>query len=275
MGTLNLVEHIQQVEKNLEQYNLELKNGEMTLSPKRVEQWYYIHDSNLFGPSRYIGYTDITIEKYMDADYLDGGETTQRLKKWFDKCEDDILFEKIAEKLVEYLSDFDKDIRRNSNGEPSIKLNLLKTEIPSLKKMYLEENIAINKNNSIQNMTEKSLEKIKTQAILESKENATKVKNKISKVSTTIYNRDSYISQYVKILAKGKCQLCESPAPFNDREGKPYLESHHIEWLSNGGKDTIENCIALCSNCHRKMHILDLKENVNKLKLIASNYPLD
>ncbi len=275
MGTLNLVEHIQQVEKNLEQYNLELKNGEMTLSPKRVEQWYYIHDSNLFGPSRYIGYTDITIEKYMDADYLHGGETTQRLKKWFDKCEDDILFEKIAEKLVEYLSDFDKDIRRNSNGEPSIKLNLLKTEIPSLKKMYLEENIAINQNNSIQNMTEKSLEKIKTQAILESKENATKVKNKISKVSTTIYNRDSYISQYVKILAKGKCQLCESPAPFNDREGKPYLESHHIEWLSNGGKDTIENCIALCSNCHRKMHILDLKENVNKLKLITSNYPLD
>lgn len=186
MVTLNLVGNIYQVKQNLEQYNLELKNDEMTLSPKQVEQWYYVHHLSLFGPSRYIGYADITIEKHRDADYLNGGETTQRLKKWFDKCDDDILFERITEKLVEYLSDFDKDIRRNSKGRPSIKLNLLKTEIPTLKELYLEENIAINQNNSIQNMAEKSLEEIKTQAKLESKENATKLKNKISKISTTI-----------------------------------------------------------------------------------------
>lgn len=31
------------------------------------------------------------------------------------------------------------------------------------------------------------------------------------------------------------------------------------EWLSKGGKDIIDNTIALCPNCHKKMHILNLK----------------
>ncbi|WP_296863638.1 HNH endonuclease [Thermosyntropha sp.] len=29
----------------------------------------------------------------------------------------------------------------------------------------------------------------------------------------------------------------------------------HIEWLSRGGTDTIDNTVALCPNCHRKMHV--------------------
>ncbi|MSR17052.1 MAG: HNH endonuclease, partial [Methylococcaceae bacterium] len=41
------------------------------------------------------------------------------------------------------------------------------------------------------------------------------------------------------------------------KEGEPYLESHHIEWLANGGADSIENTTALCPNCHRKMHSLN------------------
>lgn len=144
-----------------------------------------------------------------------------------------------------------------------------------LSKLYLKEEIAVDENIFIQDETTESLEKIKTKALLKSKENTTKLINESSTVSTIIYNRDSNITQYVKILSNGKCQLCESPAPFKDQQGKPFLESHHIDWLSNGGKDTIQNSIALCSNCHRKMHILNLEEDVNKLKLIASNYSLN
>jgi 5-methylcytosine-specific restriction protein A len=47
---------------------------------------------------------------------------------------------------------------------------------------------------------------------------------------------------------------------------KPFLEEHHIEWLSKGGEDTIDNAVALCPNCHRKMHILNLKEDKEKLR---------
>jgi 5-methylcytosine-specific restriction protein A len=39
------------------------------------------------------------------------------------------------------------------------------------------------------------------------------------------------------------------------------LEVHHIQWLSNDGDDTIDNIVALCPNCHRKMHILDLEKD--------------
>jgi len=89
------------------------------------------------------------------------------------------------------------------------------------------------------------------------------VKRATSKIS---YERNPYVSEYAKRWANGICQLCGEEAPFRDKNGTPYLESHHIEWLARGGDDTIENTIALCPNCHKKMHILDRKSDVEKLK---------
>lgn len=88
--------------------------------------------------------------------------------------------------------------------------------------------------------------------------------------TTTTYMRDRYVSEYAKQRANGVCQLCNLPAPFIDRDGKPYLESHHIIWLSDGGEDSISNTVALCPNCHRKMHALNLDDDVNKLLKIAA-----
>ena len=36
------------------------------------------------------------------------------------------------------------------------------------------------------------------------------------------------------------------------------------------GEDTIENSVALCPNCHRKMHVLNFKADVNKLQSMAA-----
>lgn len=83
------------------------------------------------------------------------------------------------------------------------------------------------------------------------------------------YVRDKYVSEYAKIRAHGRCQLCGQPAPFKDSSGRPYLETHHIIWLADGGDDSIENTVALCPNCHRKMHTLNLDEDVDKLLRIA------
>ena len=69
--------------------------------------------------------------------------------------------------------------------------------------------------------------------------------------------------------AKGNCQLCEKPAPFNRKNGSPYLEVHHIEYLANEGSDTIDNVAALCPNCHRKMHSLEENKDIEKLKKVA------
>lgn len=91
--------------------------------------------------------------------------------------------------------------------------------------------------------------------------------------------RDPYISEYVKRRSMGICDLCSKYAPFLDKKGRPYLECHHVIWLSNNGEDTIENTVALCPNCHRKMHIQNLPEDVMKLKKVLKCYeigvPLD
>lgn len=80
------------------------------------------------------------------------------------------------------------------------------------------------------------------------------------------YIRNEFVSEYVKRRANGACDLCAEKAPFTDKNGKPYLESHHVKWLSNGGSDSIDNCVALCPNCHRKIHNLNLSEDNLKLK---------
>ncbi len=81
------------------------------------------------------------------------------------------------------------------------------------------------------------------------------------KGQTTVYHRNPFIAAYVKERAKGICQLCGKEAPFRTRDGKPFLECHHVKPLSEGGWDSPDNCVALCPNCHRKMHELDEEED--------------
>ena len=92
------------------------------------------------------------------------------------------------------------------------------------------------------------------------------LKSEVRKAITNVYERNSFINEFVKRKANGICQLCEKQAPFKDKKKKPFLEIHHIDWLSKGGEDSLSNTVALCPNCHRKMHILNLEEDRVKLK---------
>lgn len=83
------------------------------------------------------------------------------------------------------------------------------------------------------------------------------------------YIRNQSIARYTKLKANGICELCEKPAPFFDKDGEPYLESHHVIWLERGGADSIDNTVALCPNCHKKMHVVEDKSDFNKLFTIA------
>ena len=92
-------------------------------------------------------------------------------------------------------------------------------------------------------------------------------KSKMTEVEV-IY-RSSIVANIVKERAAGVCQLCNKPAPFYNKSGEAYLECHHVEWIARGGTDEVYNAVALCPNCHRKMHILDEPDDVVKLKDIA------
>ena len=74
------------------------------------------------------------------------------------------------------------------------------------------------------------------------------------------------VAEFAKRRANGICQLCDRTAPFCNKLNEPYLEFHHIRPLDQGGADTIANTVVLCPNCHKKMHVLNLREDRNKLK---------
>lgn len=89
-------------------------------------------------------------------------------------------------------------------------------------------------------------------------------------VNSYQHERSIWVAEYAKRRSNGVCDLCNKPAPFETEKG-PYLECHHIVWLSNGGEDSIENTVALCPNCHRKMHLKGHAKDINSLRALNAN----
>ncbi len=71
--------------------------------------------------------------------------------------------------------------------------------------------------------------------------------------TTSVFERNPKIRTYVLERAKGFCELCGEEG-FKTSSGSIYLESHHIQALSESGCDSINNVIALCPNHHREAH---------------------
>jgi len=101
---------------------------------------------------------------------------------------------------------------------------------------------------------------------LEAKEN-----NSLTITKTSAYTRSVYIREFARRVSNGNCQLCDMNAPFLDKQGEPFLEVHHIHYLSKGGSDTTNNVVALCPNCHRKIHHLEIEADVKKISEKAIN----
>ena len=73
-------------------------------------------------------------------------------------------------------------------------------------------------------------------------------------VRNTSYVRDAKVAAWVLENSQGQCEACNRLAPFVKHGGDFYLEVHHLRRLADGGSDTITNAIAVCPNCHRKLH---------------------
>lgn len=153
------------------------------------------------------------------------------------------------------------DVNGNLRKVWMFPLRLKEGEIPIISQEQFE-NLENLKKNKVKKLNHIELEKRARSASKEPGSRTTIIK---------AYERNESVAEFVKLNADGICQLCEKPAPFENKNSEPYLESHHINWLSRGGEDTIENTVALCPNCHRKMHILDSKYDVDFLLNKANN----
>lgn len=124
-------------------------------------------------------------------------------------------------------------------------------------------------NTSEENVKSDALESFTTK--LSNEELFKKIKKNSRKEKATIverkeYYRDPNLKEYVKRIADGWCQCCKKQAPFEDRFDVPYLEEHHVKALADGGSDTMDNVVALCPNCHRKIHVLGEKKDILMLE---------
>jgi len=148
--------------------------------------------------------------------------------------------------------------------QPDDSGNLRKVYIFPLK---LKQGQRIISQQDLQDWNEKKIKRAKRLSHAELKLRASNSTAKASQYRTSVlqFVRDQYVVEYAKQLANGVCQLCDQIAPFADKSGSPYLETHHVIWLARGGEDTIENTVALCPNCHKRMHVLDLEEDKAKL----------
>lgn len=147
--------------------------------------------------------------------------------------------------------------KKNSKGD-------YKTTKPSLKDKNKFNTIEEFKNKIDDKYKEQSKEQFEKEVEgarkLPQEERLNKMQNypeypSLSEKKVIVYNRNPYVVAEVLERAKGKCQYCMQNAPFNRiSDGTPFLEIHHVVFLSAGGKDTIDNTIALCPNCHKGVH---------------------
>lgn len=124
------------------------------------------------------------------------------------------------------------------------------------KEIKKDEYIVFSKYRDI--LFEEEVEKSKQDSAENRNQRLSKIKNtKLDIYITTLprFKRNPDVVAEVLSRAKGKCEECKNKAPFiRKSDNTPYLEVHHIVSLSDGGDDTVENCIAVCPNCHRKLH---------------------
>lgn len=95
--------------------------------------------------------------------------------------------------------------------------------------------------------------------------------------TTGRFVRDPEVVAWVVGRAKGTCEACDEPAPFARSDGTPYLEVHHVRSLAEGGPDTVDNAIAACPTCHRRLDLgadrTAYRRAVLKARPLLKDYP--
>lgn len=85
-------------------------------------------------------------------------------------------------------------------------------------------------------------------------DNLSKISNIPNKkeVTTISYERDARLSLILKEKYDYTCQVCGTKIKLLN--SLYYVESHHLQPLSDNGKDCLSNMISVCPNCHVRFH---------------------
>jgi len=111
-----LVTSLEEVIENIKQFNKDLDNeSDIVTQLSQFTHWYYIPSLNLFGPSKYIGYKNMTTTKYDRGRGKNGGDTERVLKEWFiSQPKDSNKAQALRDELAILLASYDKKVRSNA-----------------------------------------------------------------------------------------------------------------------------------------------------------------
>ena len=210
------------------------RTGDQSLDYKQNKTLY---ESNTNGVRVYL------FESYVDGEYIFFGEVKLDSEPFF---VEELGEDEVIRKVVKFPLN-----RINSSDEI----------------VYDIADIESNEQNKIREVRKYSFDDIKEKA--KQAEN-----NNIStrEVKTVYRERNQFIAEHTKDRANGICDLCGEEAPFKDKNGRPYLETHHVITLAENGPDAIYNTVAICPNCHRMIHVLQRKEDMEKLSNVIMKY---
>jgi hypothetical protein len=109
-----LITRIEEVVQNVKQFNEDLMDMTDIISQlSQFKHWYYVPTINMFGPSKYIGYKEMTTEKYDRGSRKTGIDTEEFLKSWFIKLPNESdRSKKMMVQVVDLLSVYDKQINK-------------------------------------------------------------------------------------------------------------------------------------------------------------------
>ncbi|MFS0596653.1 HNH endonuclease [Peribacillus frigoritolerans] len=106
MEEFQLVEDIDEVKKNMIQFNNDIKENEEMRRRflSHFRQWYYIREIDTFAPSKFIGYKKMNATRYNNKDGTgaDGRKTEVELRRWFVKKEVPLLHRELQGRFGEY-----------------------------------------------------------------------------------------------------------------------------------------------------------------------------
>lgn len=102
------VTSMEEVMTNVRRFNKDLEEDEDLPSQlSQFRHWYYLPGLDAFGPSKFIGYKEMTARRYDRGRNKDGRETEDVLRRWFVKLSSDsdearMLLDKLTDLLMPY-----------------------------------------------------------------------------------------------------------------------------------------------------------------------------
>ena len=247
---MDLVKNWNDIENNFTEFQKAMRNRK-SIAFKRFglfANWYYDPASQLFAPSKFLGYRNTTAKKY-EGDGS-GTETNQILKKFFYKLvrgsEESNIFD---EKLISFAHKLNKKINKKVfEGTGGIFLPI------EYKKLYETFEADLDANKREENM---HMEGNKNKRLI------------------TFYERDPGLKRKVVLIHGTKCIVCGFDFEKAYGEiGENYIEAHHINPLHKmDGKREINpntEMTVLCANCHRMVH--RKKNNILSIEELKKTY---